>query len=508
MRAPKLFNLVRRITLPSHAVYDPITRAYLPVSEELPAIFAVHWPDGTPCSLVEMYLLDIGCSCTIRESDGGTLKTKVSKLSPLIRYCWTNGISFRSLNDDTFREFITLLQLEMTERNPPTRKRKNRTINAIIDECISFLTWLQTELPVQRVIVGTRNQAAQIRLIETHYQVTDRHKRTALVYPHRLPDDAPDPKSPMPREIRNRLWDAVAESSNYKAPKRQTRKSKAGRKTSDIRRLFIRARRELILLLLEATGCRPAELVELQIGGVDLEQRRIVLPTMKRRKSKDPIRSVPIDMSCAAKLEVFLELHRDQFLRMLRRKGIRTSITENIFVNSKNGGPMSAASITKEFQRLVTKAGVKQRACMSMFRHRFITNMIKLHLAEFLEHAPGKTRALMTESDYRTIVHKVVVITGHADEDSVMHYFDAAWEEMGVFDYVQPAIELAQAVETSVSLLTSLAADLRFLRVHSRQDLIAVVTRELNALKQRTIRSIDDYQRTSRKYPFADSDVG
>jgi hypothetical protein len=86
---------------------------------------------------------------------------------------------------------------------------------------------------------------------------------------------------------------------------------------------------------------------------------------------------------------------------------------------------------------------------MSMFRHRFITNMVKLHLLAFFDRNPDKHRYSMQPTDYRTVLKSVATLTGHGGELSLMSYIDLAWEELGVFDYVQPARALITAVESA-----------------------------------------------------------
>ena len=80
--------------------------------------------------------------------------------------------------------------------------------------------------------------------------------------------------------------------------------------------------------------------------------------------------------------------------------------------------------------------------------------------------------------------------TGHASEDSLMHYMDLAWDEIGVFNYVQPAYDLIAAVEGSFSTLTSLMAEIRLKPYLSTQQIIERITDELKALRNRTQEAI------------------
>lgn len=81
-----------------------------------------------------------------------------------------------------------------------------------------------------------------------------------------------------------------------------------------------------------------------------------------------------------------------------------------------------------------------------MFRHRFITYEVTAHLKEFIDKS-GKSRQMMTDIDYESILKRVAVKTGHGSVQSLWHYIDLAWEELGVWGSIDKAIARLHAAD-------------------------------------------------------------
>lgn len=498
----QLYNLLRDIDLPLGASFDADKQDYLAEREIVPAMFAVQWPDGTPCVQMEMYLLDICHSLTVRRLDGGSLKTKINELTPLIRFCWDMKKNFWQLYDADFQGFVRRVRTERAIYAADKRSRCDNTVIKVIDSAIAFFEWLQKHLVCDRVIVGTIDENPQIPLVPRYYVNQHGKKRRRLIYKLSPTPSTPDPKRPMPREIRNRIWDAVEEwAKPGKLSGGQVTPNALKEKIEELD--YLRARRELLLLLLEGTGCRPGELARFSTSANRncVATGRTILPTLKRRRRMK--RSIPIERGIAMKIELFIEDHRERLISRLTAKGKRPVARDRVFLCSKKGGPISERSMAKEFQRLVARAGIEQRACASMFRHRFITGMVRLHLAAFVSES-GKTRGLITDADYRSILRKVATYTGHGSEQSLFHYIDWAWEEMGVFDYVQTASELCQHIEQSVTFVKSLKTELT-LKIHlSPQTMLDRAVNELQLLHDRLQETVSKASRSPLRRIEAD----
>jgi len=148
----------------------------------------------------------------------------------------------------------------------------------------------------------------------------------------------------------------------------------------------------------------------------------------------------------------------------LMSTGLITSLDEVddvIYLHSENGKEVLPSAAYQEFRRLAAKAGIKQKTCQSMFRHRFITNMVKIHLIGFMDKNPLKNRHIMVENDYRTILKKVASFTNHKHLDSLHHYIDPAWEELDVFSHTNEVKALQDRLKSIFYTTHSLKSDIQ-----------------------------------------------
>jgi integrase len=485
----QLYSIVRGVELPAFAGYDPLSKAYTVLSEKREAWVALSWPDGFPCIPAEMYMADRTAALTLRSGDGGSAKVLASGLSQLIRLSWRSGRQLFELEDSDIARFVDYLRKEAKVGDSRKTKRNRNTINYRVAQWLEFLIWLQDTIYLDRVIVGTRDQGPQITCVESSFFDRRGQQRGRLTWAWPLAGDIPDPKRPISSELRNRLWDAAAElasvdsySDRYKA------RFSPAELLAEL--LYLRKRRELMLSLLEATGCRPGELARLLVSlNRNLtKEGKIVLVTLKRKV--DPLRKVPLEGGICIKFDAFVMKYRQLLLERLASRGVKPAHDDAVFLCSKKGTPLSERTLTKEFQRLAATAHVDERACLSMFRHRFITMMVSIHLREFIERNPGKTRGLMTDADYLSILKRVATFTGHANPSSLMHYLDLAWEELGTFDYVQPAFDLVCGVDGAIRDLRTMADEISQDKTARSRVIIERVVVELDAIRRRTNASI------------------
>lgn len=497
MRAKQLFGIVRNLEVPHHTIRNPATGEFRPVMHNQLAAFTMAYPDGTPCIYVEMYMLDIASRYTIREEDGGSLKSVANSLTSLLRFCWLHRFQPWEITDDLMKEAIHFLKDEPDSLRPHKRKRNNNTIDRYIDDWISFFTWLQNSLFRNRLIVGPPQDEPQVPL--TDVITVDRHgkRRVSYMYRYTPASSTPEPKRPISREIRKLLWDAVSKMSDPDqfSPFYKRRFTESALKDHVN---FIRRRRELLLELLEATGARPSELANISLSkNIDCAKSlRLVIPTRKRKDDFE--RSIPIDRGLAIRIELFIKKYRQALLTNLSPSGNAVAPSDRLFI-SHLGRAISGGTFEKEFSRIVLAAEIRdQQACMSMFRHRFITQMVKLHLLGFMDTSPGKTRHMMTESDYRTVLTKVAAFTGHKDEQSLLHYIDMAWEEIGIFDYVKPAQELIRNVEQGLNNLSRLKSELKASRRMTKEDLMNIAISEIESIRNTTYAALQAYNQADR----------
>lgn len=377
-----------------------------------PAVFALLKPDGHPCVLAEMYVLEIQGRFTVRPHDGGSLKMISSSLLRIIDFCWARRVEFWELDEQDLVEFSEYLG---SARREDGRKVRNvNTIRNIISVCVDFVLWC-------RKLFGVFDDddlgAWRLKSGEGHKVLGVRMPR---FYPRRV---ATERKQPISSPLRNALWDAVLA------------KSQGSRFWNKRRQSFLKARRELMLILLEGTGCRPAELIRLKTADCvgPLSQRTIILPTLKTRKVEDPFRRIPIPEAIAIRLDLFIAGPRRTLLLELGSTGGVAEVDQLVFLDAFSGAPLTIDSLQKDFRRLAVIAAPFQHVCMSMFRHRFITNMIRIHLQAFMSAQGRGERLLLSDADYRSVLARVRAFTGHGSEASLMPYVHLAIEELRAF---------------------------------------------------------------------------
>jgi integrase len=453
-----------------------------------------------------MFLLDVASQYTVRRLDGGSLRVLASQLSLLIRFCWLKRLQLWAMDDAHMQEAVAGLQSEPHPRRSGKDRRNSNTVNQIISTWIAFFTWLQKQPGYPGRIVGLVNDRPQIPLIWKKH--TDRHGRVRQVLGYRYAPTSSTPqdvRGPISRVLRQRLWEGAAlmSGATTKAPRYRHRFASESDFLAECE--YLHKRRQLILDLLESTGARPGELVRMtaRVHRRCSEERRIVLTTLKRRKLTDPHRSIPADAGTAVRIELFIHKFRQPLLERLRRQGLKPEPQNHLFLTVQ-GRPMTEGALEKEFRRIVGHAGIEdERACMSMFRHRFITNMVKLHLLAFLGSNPDKGRYSMHLEDYRSILKSVATLTGHGDEASLMSYIDLAWEELGVFDYVAPARALINAVEQGLNRLAGTAADLRSRRSRVNSRALRSVLDELESIRRQVQDALDAVVAARQSSPWS-----
>lgn len=452
------FHILQQVDVTCDSHYDPIRRSYSPRKQVAPATFAVTWPDGSPCSLVEVYLITMFRRGVSVREDGGSLRAAVSKLMHLIRYSWEINRDFWELDDDDIYRLIETLMAETRPEAPLVRTRDNNTVRAIIAATVDFLLWLQREVMVGVALIGV-GAAFRIRLAERKSMDARRNRQIIQHVYHRLPPrDTKEPKRPMGREKRNALWEAVSRmaGASIVVPS-WARGGDYGRLINS----YLKERRELLLELLEATGARPGELSRLSVSSNEecYKAQELILVTLKRRRHVE--RKIKLQPGVAMRFTVFIRKHRAALIKAIGNAGYVAAGLDRVFLGI-NGAPMSERSLVSEFSRLSNMAGLSDyQSCMSMFRHRFITKQVAIHLGLYLSR-DSKAKEAMTDADYRTILKKVATITGHGHEASLLHYLDLAWDELGYGNQIETAMAIESSIERASTQIISLIGALEY----------------------------------------------
>jgi|GEM_PF-601172 len=442
----QLFHVLPKMELPVSAIrHDAGTHITTQIIPDFPFMY---WPSNKPCEPVNMYLLDIAHGVT-----GHSLKTYASDLSHLVRYCGENNVGIEHLNNAHFHTLSKQLQVERAPQHPLERARNNNTVRTILSRAIQFLLWYQkTIMPhLLTPLIGEQSVSPQIivkRVKNNPTHIKGSHGGYYYTHAAMPPPESREPKRPIARPLIEDIQRAIYRQSVLE-----------GRSEPFIRRYannldllreqleYIRARRMFMIWMMMRTGLRPSELSEMSVKDhVNiLTTRTLKIPTKKRRKVKAPIRHFPILLDAATVIYRYL-LSRTAYCGALKRAGIEPEPGTAFFLTVE-GKPLKKTSLEKDFQRLVVLAGYNDvQACLSMFRHRFITYEVTVHLKEFIEKS-GKSRQMMTDIDYESILKRVADKTGHGSVQSLWHYIDLAWEELGVWASTDKALARLHAFD-------------------------------------------------------------
>lgn len=442
----QLFHVLPPMTLPHSGVkHKDGTHV---TSQIIPAFPFMYWPSDKPCEPVNMYFLDIA-----HEITGDSLKSYAAELSHLIRYCGKKPVSIENLSDADIHELSKQLQEEKSKRHPLERARNDNTVRAILSRVIRFLLWYQKTfmLLLRTPLIGEQSVSPQITIkrIKNDKSRT-KNRRIEYYYTHAA---MPTPESREPkRPIALPVIEDIQRCINRQSVLEERSAHFVQRYRNDTALLaaqleYMRARRHFMVWMMMHTGLRPSELMEMSVKEHDgiLTTRTLKIPTKKRRKINAPKRSFPIMLNAATVVHRYL-IARTTYCETLKGSGGEPNPGDAFFL-TLDGVPLKKASLEKDFERLADEAGYKDvQACLSMFRHRFITYEVTAHLKEFIDKS-GKSRQMMTDIDYESILKRVAVKTGHGSVQSLWHYIDLAWEELGVWGSIDKAIARLHAAD-------------------------------------------------------------
>lgn len=415
-------------------------------SQHIPGFPFMYWPNAQPCEVVNMYLLDIAYSTT-----GDSLKAYASELSHLVRYCGTRGIGFADLSDDDFFDLSDRLQQEKSARTPTERARNNNTIRSIISRAIRFLQWYQKHFvsALGTPLIGEAAASPRI-IVKRMRNRAIKGQRGEYYFVHRaMPtSESREPKRPIAQSVIEDIERCIDEQSTLAAQNSKfVQRYRTSPKLLAAQIDYMNSRRHFVVWLMKRTGLRPAEMVEISAEehANILHHKRLLIPTKKRRRTVAQKRNFPITLKDATVVQRYLTA-RLKYCEALQEAGVERNAGDALFVGV-DGGPIKKASMERDFARLVAAAGYRDvQACFSMFRHRFITYEVVVHLKEFMVNA-RKSRQMMTTADYESILKRVSAKTGHGSVQSLWHYIDLAWEEIDVWGKVDKSIERLHAAD-------------------------------------------------------------
>lgn len=444
----------------------------------------VHWPGGQPCVAVNQYLIAHSYEWT-----GGSAQTYAFQLAQLVTYCSRMGKAFGELSDGDIKIFIRELLNEKSGALAGGARRNNNTVRNIVHRCICFLDWFQRTLyRGAKPLVGRAGEGASITVTERWSKYLHR-----IEFGHRyMPEPvSTERKLPVSRQVIEALENAIEIKGELDRLNEMTRRAHGLDDNFSAACVdYLWSRRRFLLWLLQSTGLRPGEMM--MLTGRDLEavlanekdgKGTLLIPTLKRRRIDPPLRAFVLHGAQIENVRRYL-VALQCWKSACSSHGIATNYADAIFLGTKPGQfgmPLTLSALEKDFLELRNEAGLRgQQVCFSMFRHRFITLEVRKLLKEF--NLTGKK--IITDSDYRALLERVRIKTGHADVRSLWHYIDLARNDDGLWDNVEASEARAASLDSLNEELAAIRRDLAAGRLDAQAatDKMSEIARNMQSL--------------------------
>jgi len=386
----------------------------------------ISWPDGRPCLLANLYMLELLDRKLSTRGRGGTLGQYARNLSHLLRYCHNNTLDVLDLTDDRFTHFMNGLRAERNSKNAQLQARGANARITIGRNCLDFLSYIGGLLgDLQFVnahgVIRAEKRPVEIRLSEPGRKIT------RYCWHHRSLD-VPDPqkhRSPIDAESIQRIYKAIVRESS----------------TNHLIR-----RRQCFVRMLEMLGPRVGEVALLRVASVRsayrMERPLLKITTLKTQ-SQERTRELPVLRQDLAEIVRYIDVHR----RAIIKERIGLSNDHGfVFVSETTGNPICADTLSNEIGLLRAAAGVERQACAHMFRNRFITKMLIWLIEQYDLQNPDQLRKALLSSE--TLKQEIIQWTGHSSTKALDPYIDLAFKEFTEFKKVMRGVNLKRAYES------------------------------------------------------------
>lgn len=359
----------------------------------------LHYPDFRVCWEATDWLIDLwrrGCK-------PDTISTYAHKISPFIRYLHINQLSFSDSTDRVLNSFSAYL-LESEEKSP-------NNVRMIIHRTLDLLSWLQNEKRLDDQVFGVDDPTARVRCYTR--SLSYRRKNGSLgsrsyIHHESIPARTTQTtRSAIADRTIDQLWEA----------------------TDTFPTSFRRNRAKSILILLENSGIRRSELINIGISDIDnaSESGTLMIRSAKARISNHQ-RTIPIDNSALDRVRVFIDSDRKAVIEKSISTGAIERDTGFVFI-SCFGRPLSTQTISDEIATLRRTSGTEEPAHAHLFRHRYVTRLIeRIHLV---------IRDLGVNDLSDSMRHKVMSLMGWSSPDMVQVYNDKFLDEAEGWSLIQ-----------------------------------------------------------------------
>ncbi|KTD97624.1 tyrosine-type recombinase/integrase [Pseudoalteromonas sp. H71] len=452
MSKTQLYKKVTGVPIGEVTFYDEITGEVLHVRDSS-VQFSFKYPNGKPCIPVELYLTD-----KLKFLKEGTVKNKAGHVSHLIRCMFHLKFDFEDLTTQKIEKIYLMFSSEKKEDG--SKRRNRNTQKTILKTWVEFLKWYASYFCLDENFIGVGNNC-RIELIKKQSKDSRGITHTYDFFPLKIDSDTTDPKKAITQGLIRKLW-LAHQSLTLKERKKVSTKivNKFSKKQVEEHFAFLKVRRELMLRVFEALGVRPSELIKIpRLINIDnLRENKLFILGAKGGKD----RTISIDVDLAKELQMYFLMHIPKLQTRLLDAEIleqNQEVEDVLILNPLSGQAIKPGTIYQLFRELKIEADVKQQLCASMYRHRFITNLVKLHLNSFKESSPEKSRYNTSKTDYTGILKKVAMLTGHNNPMSLLHYIDLAWDELDAFAGANSAKVIQDRIMSMQHRIDSIISD-------------------------------------------------
>lgn len=400
-----------------------------PILKQSPHLPIVYWPNDRVCFPVTMWLIETSRNRGANNSAskrGRTSTTDASLISLFVRYIANEAIGFEDMSDDHMFHWASQLAAERDPSNSLLPRRKSTQIGRIMRKAIQFLLWFQDSFVHHRSLIG-RNADCQVRITEEHGRSRKGHAFQYMQHRAIPNNSVSNDVKPIGHALITKLYDAIRKSTQN---------------------AYVRSRRQTTLRLLEAVGGRRLEISQITVDDIynAFATEMLVIRSVKRSDGKS--RQVPVDRSWISPVIEFIETHRKRLVDDLIGDRVIKEDSGMLLLGI-GGRAISEETITKEVTTLARLAGISEKTCPHMFRHRFITIQVAYRLKEYVGQALPMDVA-------HTILTKVAELTGHRDPMSLWHYIDLGFDELKVWDTAERVLQFRARAEGTLRGLETL----------------------------------------------------
>ena len=329
-------------------------------------------------------------------------------LNTFLKYCENENIEINSFNEENLINFANFLKNEVDEDNK--KIRNNNSVNYILNTVLNFYNFYGNSFLDEANYCHKR-----FNVKEAQYKTKFRNG-TKFAHPCFL-------KQIKCNENIQKIRNAVYELTDNK---------------------FIQQRNKILIKLLEITGARVSELINLSIFDIEnannQEQPMLKLKTIKRKG--EHFRYVPVDKNDLREIITYIKIYRSKAMKNYLKNNKEHGY---LFISDKTGKQLESITVSNELIRLRNIAKIDQETCAHMFRHRFITNMF-IHLIKQydLQNKDSFRNALMDLNNLKVHIQQ---LTGHKNLLSLDHYIHLAKSELTNMNEVFDNINQSQKIE-------------------------------------------------------------